>query len=214
MRARQKVKELEELGRVRLSPSFFMRDFLYSEIAAVYGLRNEPMDAELAIQSCSMLCRELLEPLNATFGRVSIFSGYRSLEVNLAGHENGLRCASNEINAAKHIFDLRDADGCMGATASVVIPWFTDRYQAGEDWRAMAWWIHDHLTYDFLCFFPELAAFNIGWHENPRRVIYQYVEPDGILVEEPGTEQVGGHEAWYEGFPSPQPAPSMPMIRP
>jgi hypothetical protein len=34
--------KLEDLGRVRLSQSFFMRDFLYSEIAARHGLRNVP----------------------------------------------------------------------------------------------------------------------------------------------------------------------------
>ena len=32
MRKPQSVKTLEEFGRVRLSRSFYMRDFLYSEI--------------------------------------------------------------------------------------------------------------------------------------------------------------------------------------
>jgi len=38
------VRALEELGRVRLSPSFFMRDFLHSEIANFYGMPNMPDD--------------------------------------------------------------------------------------------------------------------------------------------------------------------------
>jgi len=29
----------------------------------------------------------------------------------------------------------------MGALATVVVPWFADRYAEGADWRAMAWWI-------------------------------------------------------------------------
>mgnify|MGYP003581915723 FL=1 len=33
-------EKLEELGRVRLSKNFFMRDFLYSEIAAWHGIRR------------------------------------------------------------------------------------------------------------------------------------------------------------------------------
>ena len=33
MKVSESVNALEELGRVRLSKSFFMRDFLYSEIA-------------------------------------------------------------------------------------------------------------------------------------------------------------------------------------
>jgi hypothetical protein len=36
--------------------------------------------------------------------------------------------------------------------ASVVVPWFADRYAAGVDWRAMAWWIDDHLHYSQLQF--------------------------------------------------------------
>ena len=38
------VKSLEDLGRVRLSENFFMRDFLYSEVANLYGLPNIPDD--------------------------------------------------------------------------------------------------------------------------------------------------------------------------
>ena len=36
------VRSLEELGRVRLSASFFMRDFLHSEIADFHGIPNIP----------------------------------------------------------------------------------------------------------------------------------------------------------------------------
>jgi len=34
------VRSLEELGRVRLSASFFMRDFLHSEIVDFHGIPN------------------------------------------------------------------------------------------------------------------------------------------------------------------------------
>ena len=44
MKSPNSVDALETLGRVRLSKSFFMRDFLYSEIANHYGLRNVPSD--------------------------------------------------------------------------------------------------------------------------------------------------------------------------
>lgn len=36
------VQALEELGRVRLSKHFFMRDFLYSEISQIEGIPNIP----------------------------------------------------------------------------------------------------------------------------------------------------------------------------
>ena len=48
MRVPQSVNALEELGRVRLSKSSFMRDFLYSEIANYYGKVNIPEDPDLA----------------------------------------------------------------------------------------------------------------------------------------------------------------------
>ena len=68
------VKALEGLGRTRLSKSFFLRDFLFSDIAAIHGLANVPDDPELAIAAGTRLCEELLEPLNATFGRIAIRS--------------------------------------------------------------------------------------------------------------------------------------------
>jgi hypothetical protein len=61
MRSPQTVDALETLGRVRLSPSFFMRDFLYSEIANFYGKQNIPQDPDLAIANGKRLCEELLE---------------------------------------------------------------------------------------------------------------------------------------------------------
>ena len=49
MRKPQTVRSAETLGRVRLSRSFFMRDFLYSEIANIHGMTNLPDDPDLAI---------------------------------------------------------------------------------------------------------------------------------------------------------------------
>lgn len=191
------VKALEELGRVRLSSSFFMRDFLYSEIANHYGIPNIPDDPDLAIEVGKHLCQELLEPLNATFGRIAIRSAFRSCEVNKKGNEEGHNCAANEKNYAGHIWDRRDAAGFKGATACVVVPWFADQYRekqpddtgdagspGGADWRALAYWIHDHLPYSELQFFPRLAAFNISWHERPKRSIESYIDPKGYLLRE------------------------------
>src|SRR3569832_1131818 len=38
MKQPQSMRALEELGRVRLSKNFFMRDFLYSEVANFYSI--------------------------------------------------------------------------------------------------------------------------------------------------------------------------------
>ncbi len=201
MRKPASVKGLEDLGRVRLSPSFYLRDFLYSEISAIHGIPNIPDDPLLAIEAGRKLCEELLEPLRNAFGGLNIRSGFRSAALNDFGNRNKLNCAANEKDYAGHIWDRRDVDGCMGATACVVVPWFADRYAAGADWRALAWWIHDHLPYSHLQFFPKLCAVNIQWHERPRRRIDSFIAPRGCLTK-PGMDNHGGdHSAWYAGFP-------------
>lgn len=200
MRAPRSVRGAEAFGRVRLSQSFFMRDFLHSEIADVHGLGNLPDDPDLAIAAGRGLCENLLEPLQATFGRIAIRSAYRSCALNAYGNAHYQNCASNTRNYARHIWDRRDARG-MGAMACIVLPWLVDRMRTGTSWQALAWWIHDHLPYSELQFFPKLYAFNIGWHEIPRRAIFSFIAPRGYLTR-PGFRNNGGrHDHFYEGFP-------------
>lgn len=202
------VRGAEELGRARLSQSFFLRDFLHSEIADIHRLQNLPDDPDLAIIAGGRLCRELLEPLQETFGRVAVRSGYRSPEVNGYGNAHYHNCASNERNRARHIWDQRDAEGCLGAMACVVLPWFADRLRTGADWRAMAWWVHDHLPYSELQFFPKLGAFNIGWHERPKRRIHSFLAPRGLLTRPGMANHDGSHAEAYIGFPPLRAPPS------
>jgi hypothetical protein len=200
MKAPKSVDALENFGRVRLSHSFFMRDFLYSEIANSYGAQNIPDNPDLAIEVGKRLCGELLEPLNATFGRIAVRSSYRSPTINKLGNDKGHNCASNESNFAGHIWDHVDAQGFKGATACIVVPWFLARYESGADWRALAYWIHDHLPYSELQFFPKLCAFNINWHEKPRKSIASFIAPKGKLaIEEASAEE---RRASYRDFPA------------
>lgn len=201
MRKPNSMKGLEDLGRARLSKNFFFRDFLHSEIADFYRIPNIPDDPDLAIEAGRRLCEELLEPLQATFGRMHIRSGYRSRAVNEFGNLNKLNCSTNAATAADHIWDMRDADDCMGATACVVVPWLIDNHDRQEDWQRLAWWIHDHLPYASLCFFPKLWAFNIQWHERPARRISSYVAPRGVLTKPGMANHDGSHAEWYAGFP-------------
>ncbi len=201
MRKPGSMRGLEALGRMRLSANFYMRDFLYSEIASFYGIPNIPDHPDLAVAAGRKLCETLLEPLQATFGRIAVRSAYRAPAVNDYGNKHGGQCARNEANAAYHIWDRLDAEGGMGAGASIVIPWFADRYARGADWRALAWWIHDHLPYAHLQFFPKLAAFNIQWHERPQRRIDSFIAPRGCLTRPGMANHEGSHAACYRGFP-------------
>ncbi|SRR5579883_494719 len=200
MRKPESVKALETLGRERLSKSFFMRDFLYSEVANFYGIPNIPENSDLAIANGKRLCEELLEPLQATFGRITIRSGYRSPEVNRVCNEKKLGCARNEANFAGHIWDYPDQTG-HGAMACVVVNWYCDRYEQTGEWQPLAWWIHDHLPYSTMEFFSNLCAFNLGWHEKPKRRIDSYIEPKGCLTQPSMENHEGEHSKWYSGFP-------------
>ena len=202
MRTPATVAALEELGRVRLSESFFMRDFLFSDIAAIHHLSNLPSDVDLAIAAGTRLCTDLLEPLQATFGRIAVRSAYRSAEVNAFGNAHGHGCASNEANRAFHIWDERDAEGRMGAAACVVLPAFWDRHQETGDWRKLAWWIHDHLPYSTLEFFPKFWAFNIGWREEPARRIDSFAAPRGCLTKKGMPNHGVDHRAEWEALAS------------
>ncbi|APE45312.1 hypothetical protein BOO69_05465 [Sulfitobacter alexandrii] len=193
---------LETLGRVRLSKHFFMRDFLYSEISGFHGIPNVPDDPDLAIANGRAFCTALMDPLEETFGRVAVRSGYRSRTLNRYGNENGLNCASNDNPIECHIWD-RGAGADAVAGASVVIPWFADQYAEGRDWRDLAWWVHDHLPYSEMWFFPKLCAFNLAWRPTPRRTISSYIAPRGTLLRagaEP-EEDAAARARRYADFP-------------
>ncbi|MEP2639800.1 hypothetical protein [Roseobacter sp.] len=193
---------LETLGRVRLSKHFYMRDFLYSEISNMHRVPNVPRDPDLAIENGRRLCVDLLDPLEATFGRLAIRSGYRSPEVNGYGNAHKLNCAANDNPIECHIWDRGRGDDAIAGT-SLAIPWFTDQYEAGRDWRDLAWWIHDHLPYSEMWFFPKLAAFNLVWRPRPLRTISSYIAPRGMLLRagyDP-VEPLAQRRARYADFP-------------
>jgi hypothetical protein len=200
MKIPRSIKGLEEFGRTRLSKSFFMRDFLYSDIAAIHGLSNVPDDPDMAIAAGTKLCEELLEPLQDRFGRIAIRSAFRSCEVNAFGNKHGFNCARNKANYAGHIWDKRDADGHMGATACIVVPAFWDQFHDEGDWQKLAWWIHDRLPYSSLYFFPKLWAVNVSWHEVPERRVDSYTKPRGCLTKPGMPNHEGSHKNEWQGI--------------
>ncbi len=202
MRKPASMWSLETLGRVRLSRHFFMRDFLYSEIGNFHEIQNIPDNPDLAIQTGRALCSTLLDPLEETFGRVGVRSGYRSPSLNRFGNENRLNCARNDNPLECHIWDRGEGDERI-AGASVVIPWFADQYETGRDWRDLAWWMHDHLDYSEIWFFPKLRAFNLVWRPIPLRRIDSYIVPRGTLLRAGAkpTEKLSTRKARYADFP-------------
>jgi hypothetical protein len=205
MKVPSTVHALEDFGRIRLSKSFFMRDFLYSEISQIEGIPNIPTDLLLAEEVGRQLCQNVLEPIQDKFGRISIRSAYRSSAVNARGAENNnqYKCAMNKTNFARHIWDERDAqNGGKGAMVCIVVNSFIPYYERTKNWSALAWWIHDHVpAYSEMEFFPTFAAFNISYHENPIKKITSVFQPKKGILTRPGMPNFdGSHEAEYEEF--------------
>ncbi|MEO5867296.1 MAG: hypothetical protein ABIS14_03490 [Sphingomonas sp.] len=197
---------LTDLGRTRLSKHFFMREMLYSEVANAYGLSNAPEDPDLAVEVGRHLCEQVLEPLQERFGRVSIRSAYRSPLVNgfcaerFTAGEAACWCVGNDVNAARHIWDWRDADGHLGATATVFIPSYLDHYEATGDYRPLAWWIRDNLPgYAEVSFFPNLCAFNIRWYAGPSDKAIWLLDPPAreLLTRQGESNFEGDHSSEY-----------------
>jgi len=212
MRRPQSMWSLETLGRERLSRHFWMREFLYSEIGNMHQISNIPDDPDLALARGRAFATSLLDPLEETFGRVFVRSGYRSAELNAFGNAHKLNCARNDYPLECHIWDLPDRPV---AGASVVIPWFAERYAQGRDWRDLAYWLYDHLPFAEAWFFPKLCAFNLAWRplpekgreggpeKGPDRRIDSYIAPRGTLVRAgaaPPEDQVA-RAARYRDFP-------------
>jgi hypothetical protein len=201
------VAALTELGRVRLSEHFFMREMLYSEVANFFGRTNFPEDPDLAIAAGKKLCQLVLEPLHRAFGHVAVRSAYRSPSLNRFCNERyregdaACFCGPNEYNRARHIWDLRDEYGFCGATASVVIPAYLDHYERSGDYRPLAWWIRDSIEhYAELAFYPWQCAFNIRWYEGPSDKTITSWTPDGteLLTRRDMANFAGDHRALYE----------------
>ncbi len=182
-----------------------MRDFLHSEVSAAHGIPNVPDDAELAVRAGKGLCKNLLEPLRSIFGHVVIRSAFRSAVVNGYCNKHKMGCSSNKKNFAKHIWDHRDEEERIGATACIVIPWFIDSglYKKPQDWHPLAWFIHDKLPYSRMVFFPKNAAFNLTWHDrSPERCIRAMFGPAPRFLTKPGMpNHEGDHSEHYLRFP-------------
>lgn len=199
---RKTVRLIEDLGRIRLSQSFFLRDFLHSEIATATGIPNLPSDIDAAVWSGQRLCQELLEPLQSLFGPIRIRSGFRSEAVNQYGNHHRLGCATNASNYGRHIWDRKDEAGASGAMACIVIPALTDHFEATGDWQSFAWFMHDHLPYSEMTFFTRLAAFNIGWSSAPRCTIDSFISPaKGYLIRQDLFSPQSSNAAKYEHVP-------------
>ena len=71
-------------------------------------------------------------------------------------------------------------------------------YERTGRWEPLAWWVHDHLPYSALEFFPRLAAVNVTWTDRPVRRISSQIPPRRGVLTKPGmANHEGRHGAEY-----------------
>ena len=179
MRKPRTVRSAETFGRVRLSQSFFMRDFLYSEIANLHGLaeparrprpgdRRRPEAVRASARTAAGDVRAAGDPVGLSRPGGQRLRQRAFPELRLERTQSRAPYLGSAQRGWRH-----RRDGQLGRALAGRPP------RSGATWQAMAWWIHDHLPYSELQFFPKLAAFNIGWHEKPRRRISSFVPRAG-----------------------------------
>ena len=93
--------ELERMQQMLLSTHFTLGEFLRSGTAIKYGIDNTPQDAIIIIR-LMMLCEQVLEPLRKNFGVITVTSGYRCPQLNLAVH--GVPGSQHTLGEAADIF--------------------------------------------------------------------------------------------------------------
>lgn len=93
--------ELERMQQMLLSTHFALGEFLRSGTAIKYGIDNTPQSSMVIIR-LMMLCEQVLEPLRLHCGIITITSGYRCPQLNLAVH--GVPGSQHTLGEAVDIF--------------------------------------------------------------------------------------------------------------
>lgn len=151
------VMAIEDIGRIRLSWSFFMADMLYAPEAAEHGIPNIPDNLDLAVIAGRGLAEQVLEVLVATFGAVRIREGY--LSSDLYNRELQL----GHFVDAPRVWDRFDEEARVHAGATVVVPWLTDHDRPNEATNAMILLMHSNLRVSEVERRKHLGVLRIVW---------------------------------------------------
>jgi zinc D-Ala-D-Ala carboxypeptidase len=120
---------------LQFSPNFWLSEFVKSEMAARYDIKNEPSTS--AIENLRLLCKSVLQPIRDDYKMpVVVTSGYRSRILNSLVRGSG------------------NSQHCAGQAADFTIP--------GVSNLALIEWIKSHLQFDQLIL-EFWSGGNSGW---------------------------------------------------
>ena len=178
------LQDLEDFGRIRLSKSFLVRDFLYSEAADYFGMSNLPQKPDLMITTGRELCRRILEPLTATFGPLHIHTGYLADEI----------CAITDQPSDPFQWDRTEDNDGIGAGAEIFIPGLPEQLINQGAWRSIACWVSEKLPIHQAVFNLERRTITVSWNSRPGRAVYVIHDDDRPHLV---TDLVPGHQFRY-----------------
>ena len=187
------TREYEALARVRLSQNFILRDFLFSTDGASRGLSNFPEDSDMVIRAGKALCKEVLEPVLAKFGRFAITFGYQSRE-GLEFSWSKERREAKGRNSNPHMWDRRSWGDQVYCRVDIlpfcVEDGLVDRHEFGH-------WLMHNLNIDLLMQWTRSNGYCISISPKPRNIWLEWGELD-----QPRCTYFMGAEYWQQVYPS------------
>jgi hypothetical protein len=148
---------------VRVSKYFLLSDFLYSDDACRFGIKNYPM-FELPytpeIEGIKGLCNHILDPVVEEFGHTSITFAY-------CGTDLWRFWKGEKAKLEGNLHTFRPAPGGIGGAADICV-------HGQRDPRVVANWIKYHCPYDRIILYPNSEILCVAWTEREPR--YEYKE--------------------------------------
>ena len=180
---------------VRLSKNFILRDLLFSTESAARGLTNYPEDTEQVIKSGKALCKKVLEPVLARWGRFAICFGYQSREAIEWGWSKAKREA-NSHSSNPHQFD-RATFGKKVFARVDILPFCVEDGEVSK--MEFGDWLMHYLDLDLVMQWRRSNIFCITISPKPRRVWMGWGNPK---LGEPKQEVFMGADYWQRVYPN------------
>lgn len=189
-----KFRQYDALALTRLSKHFILRDFLFSTESAVLGLSNLPEDTEMVIRAGQALCEQVLEPIQAQFGRFSITFGYQCREA-MEYDWSAEKRRQHPRSSNPHQWD-RGTFGNEVYARVDILPYCVEDGEVGKS--EFARWCMMNLDIDLLMQWHRANIFCITISPRPRRVWIEWGNP---ALGQPMRRDIMGTDYWRRVYP-------------
>lgn len=161
---------MEEFSLTRLSPNYFMRDFLHSNYNSVAGVCNYPEKPEVVIKAGKALCDNILEPIIKQFGKIFITFGYQG--------RTGIEMADSKLkvrpkSSSPHMWDRGTYGNKIYCRVDILPACVQDGAVTKKEFRD---WLFHNLDLDLIMSWGSSSVFCLTYSEyRPRRVAIEWL---------------------------------------